>query len=74
MPKGWIDMRIKALIPAAAMIFALAGKVSAQEGNLQLTVTPKADSVKVGERIEVDVNAVNGGDALTDFRLYFEDQ
>ncbi len=67
-------MKIKALIPAAVMIFALVGNVYAQEGNLQLTVTPKSDSVKVGERIEVDISAVNSGDALTDFRLYFEDQ
>lgn len=67
-------MKIKALIPAAAMIFALAGNVSALENDLQLNVTPKSDSVKVGERIEVDISAVNSGDPLTDFRLYFEDQ
>lgn len=67
-------MKIKALIPAAVMIFALAGNVSALENDLQLNVTPKSDSVKVGERIEVDISAVNSGDALTDFRLYFEDQ
>ena len=67
-------MKIKALIPAAAMIFALAGNVYAQNGDLQLTVTPKSDSVKVGERIEVDISAENSSDALTDFRLYFEDQ
>ncbi|MBQ9209212.1 MAG: hypothetical protein IJ149_06475 [Oscillospiraceae bacterium] len=67
-------MKIKALIPAAVMIFALAGNVSALENDLQLNVTPKSDSVKVGERIEVDISAENGGDPLTDFRLYFEDQ
>ena len=56
----------------AAMMTAV--NVSAEGYGVDLTASPKADEVRVGDRIEVTVSAVNTGDELNNFKLYFEDQ